>query len=144
MDATDIKILNYLQRDGRASIKEISASVNLSSPAVTERVKRLEEDGVIDGYHADINFLKMGKTIQAFVSVDVDPKKYDTFCKFAEEDPRIQSHYHIIGPYNAMLHVACSDSDDLSELLSLIQFYGMSQTSVILNTPFFRKESLTK
>ena len=51
MDATDIKILNYLQRDGRASIKEISASVNLSSPAVTERVKRLEEDGVIDGYH---------------------------------------------------------------------------------------------
>lgn len=144
MDSTDIKILNYLQQDGRASIKEISATVNLSSPAVTERIKRLEEDGVIEGYHADINFLKMGKTIQAFISVDSDPKKYDAFCKFAEDDSRIQSHYHIIGPYNAMLHVACSDSDDLSNLLSQIQFYGMSQTSIILDTPFFRKENLPR
>ncbi len=142
MDNTDLKIISYLQKYGRASIKEISGQVNLSSPAVTERIKRLEEDGVIEGYHADINYLKMGKTIQAFVTVDCDPKKYDAFCKFCEENNLIESHFHIIGPYNAMLHVAASDSDELAGLLSQIQFYGMSQTSVILNTLFYRKQNI--
>jgi Lrp/AsnC family leucine-responsive transcriptional regulator len=142
MDNTDLKIISYLQKNGRASIKEISGHVNLSSPAVTERIKRLEEDGVIEGYHADINYLKMGKTIQAFVTVDCDPKKYDAFCRFCEENTLIESHFHIIGPYNAMLHVAASDSDELAALLSQIQFYGMSQTSVILNTLFYRKQTI--
>ncbi|TDP57319.1 Lrp/AsnC family leucine-responsive transcriptional regulator [Aminicella lysinilytica] len=142
MDNTDLKILSYLQKNGRASIKEISGQVNLSSPAVTERIKRLEESGVIDGYHADINYLKMGKTVQAFVTVDCDPKKYDTFCAFCENSPLIESHFHIIGPYNAMLHVAVSDSDELAELLGQIQLFGISQTSVILNTLFYRKENI--
>lgn len=142
MDTTDLKILTYLQKNGRASIKEISGQVNLSSPAVTERIKRLEENGVIEGYHADINYLKMGKTVQAFITVDCDPKKYEAFCKFCESSPLIESHFHIIGPYNAMLHVAVSDSDELANLLSKIQFYGMSQTSVILNTLFYRKQNI--
>lgn len=142
MDNTDLKIISYLQKNGRASIKEISGHVNLSSPAVTERIKRLEEGGVIDGYHADINYLKIGKTVQAFITVDCDPKKYDSFCKFCKESTLIESHFHIIGPYNAMLHVAVSDSDELADLLSKIQFYGISQTSVILNTLFYRKENI--
>lgn len=139
MDITDLKIIGYLQRDGRATIKEISSEVNLSSPAVTERIKRLEESGVIEGYHAQINYLKLGKTIQAFVAIDVEPKKYEGFCTFCEETPLIISHFHIIGPYNAMLHVAVSDSDELAALLSKIQFYGVSQTSVILDNYFYRK-----
>lgn len=139
MDTTDQKIINYLQQDGRATIKEISGEINLSSPAVTERIKRLEESGVIEGYHAEINYLKLGKTIQAFVTVDVDPKKYENFCTFCQKDTLIVSHFHIIGPYNAMLHIAVSDSDELAALLAKIQFYGMSQTSVILNTHFYRK-----
>jgi len=142
MDSTDIKIINYLQRDGRATIKEISADVNLSSPAVTERIKRLEEEGVIEGYHADVNYIKTGNTIQAFVSVNVDPKKYQSFCDFCLKDTRVKSHFHIIGPFNALLHVAVHDSDELAELLSKVNYFGTSETSVILNTLFYRKEAL--
>ncbi|HKM28045.1 MAG TPA: Lrp/AsnC family transcriptional regulator [Anaerovoracaceae bacterium] len=142
MDNTDIKILNCLQENGRATIKEIGAEVNLTSPAVTERIRRMEDNGVIEGYRVQINYMKLGKTIQAFVEVDVEPKKYDAFRKFCEESPAVKSHFHIIGPYNAMLHVVVADSDELASLLAKIQFYGVSQTSVILNTLFSRKDDI--
>lgn len=133
MDTTDLKIIDHLKSHGRATIKEISSMVNLTSPAVTERIKRLEENGVIKGYQAEIDYAKLGKNIQAFVEVDVEPKKYENFCTFCKNNPQILSHFHIIGPHNAMLHVAVTGSEELSRLLSEIQFYGMSQTSVILN-----------
>ena len=133
MDTTDLKIINHLKSHGRAPIKEISSVVNLSSPAVTERMKRLEETGVIKGYQAEIDYTKLGKAIQAFVAVDVEPKKYENFCAFCKSSPQVLSHFHIIGPHNAMLHVAVTGSGELTELLSKIQYYGVSQTSVILN-----------
>lgn len=136
MDATDIKIINYLQSNGRATIKEIGQHVNLSSPAVTERIKRLEEQEIIKGYHADVNYTKLGKSIQAVVSVDVDLKKYDKFCEFCHGKESILSMVHIIGPYNALLTVAVEDSDELSQLLAQINIFGVSQTSVILNEVF--------
>lgn len=136
MDTTDLKIINHLKNHGRATIKEIGSVVNLSSPAVTERVKRLEENGLIKGYQAEIDYAKLGKAMQAFVAVDVEPKKYENFCAFCQETPAILSHFHIIGPHNAMLHVAITGSEELSQLLSKIQFYGVSQTSVILNRIF--------
>ncbi|MGF6375920.1 Lrp/AsnC family leucine-responsive transcriptional regulator [Clostridiales Family XIII bacterium PM5-7] len=139
MDSTDRKIIRCLQNNGRATIKAISNEVNLSSPAVTERLKRLEESGVIEGYHAQINHLKLGKTIEAFVAVDVEPKKYDAFCTFCNEEPLIIAHFHIIGPNNAMLRVAVSDSNALAALLAKIQFFGVSQTSVILDNYFYQK-----
>ena len=136
MDTTDLKIISHLKNHGRATIKEISAVVNLSSPAVTERMKRLEENGVIKGYRTEIDYAKLGKAIQAFVAVDVEPKKYENFCTFCTDHPQILSHFHIIGPHNAMLHIAVASSEELSQLLSRIQFFGVSQTSVILNRIF--------
>ena len=136
MDATDIKIINYLAENGRATIKEIGQNVSLSSPAVTERIKRLEERGVIKGYHAEVNYAKLGKSMQAMVSVDVDLKKYDKFCEFCRGKESILSLVHIIGPYNALLMVAVADADELSQLLAQINIFGVSQTSVILNKEF--------
>ena len=142
MDQTDLKIINILQEDGRCSIKTIGAKVNLSSPAVSERLRRLEEQGIIEGYCANINYLKLNKTIAAFITVDVDPQKYDGFCEFCKKNPLIKEHYHIIGPHNAMLHAVVSDSNELADLLSKIQIFGVSQTSVILNTLFNRKANI--
>ena len=136
MDATDINIIKYLTKEGRATIKDIGQNVNLSSPAVTERIKRLEEQDVIRGYHADINYSKLGKSIQAMVSVNVDLKKYDAFCEFCHAKESILSMHHIIGPYNALLMIAVEDSDQLSQLLAHINIYGDSQTSVILKKEF--------
>lgn len=139
MDKTDIKILNILQENGRATLKEIGSQVSLTSPAVAERIRRMEEDKVIEGYHIDINPQKLGKTMTAFVAVDVNPKVRKGFLEFVENNKLIQEHYHILGPYNAMLKVAVSDSEELTTLLSSIQVFGVSQTSVILDAMFKRK-----
>ncbi len=139
MDKTDIKILNILQENSRATLKEIGAKVNLTSPAVAERIRRMEEDDTIKGYHIDVNLQKLGKTITAFVAVDVNPKVRDGFLEFCENNKLIKEHYHILGPYNAMLKVATKDSEELTSLLSNIQVFGVSQTSVILDAMFKRK-----
>ncbi|MCQ2551441.1 MAG: Lrp/AsnC family transcriptional regulator [Clostridia bacterium] len=141
MDKTDVKIINALGKNSRATLKDVAAKVNLTSPAVSERIRRLEEEGVIEGYHIDINYGKMGKSITAFVAVDVNPKLRDGFIEFTTNNRLIKEHYHIIGPYNAMLKVVAKDSEELNTLLSLIQVYGVSQTSIILGSHFKHKEA---
>ena len=136
MDKTDIKIINLLQEDGRMSIKDIASQVNLTSPAVSERIRRLEDGGIIEGYHAEINPLKTGKSIIAFVSVDVNPKLREGFVEFCENNKHIKEHYHIIGPYNALLKVVAEGSDELTALLGNIQVFGVTQTSIVLESVF--------
>lgn len=139
MDSTDKSILKILQGNSKATLKEISLEVNLTSPAVLERIRKMEEKNIITGYFTEINSEKLGMTINAFISVDVNQKKYDAFCKFCNESKNIISHHHIIGPYNAMLKAVTKDSAELSLLLSSLNFFGTTQTSIILNTHFSNK-----
>ncbi len=67
VDQIDTQILQQLQQNAKISMKELAAIVHLSSPAVIERVKKLEEQGVIEGYHAKVNIKKMERTIQAII-----------------------------------------------------------------------------
>ncbi len=140
MDNTDINIINILQKNGRSTIKEIGEKVGLTSPAVTERIRRLEGAEVITGYAAQIDMSKLGKAISAYVNVDVYPKKYELFCKFCEETEAIIEHHHIIGVHNSLLRVAVENSDQLEVLLGHIKDYGISQTSVLLKSYFKRRE----
>lgn len=136
MDQTDLKILHYLQKNSRSTMKEIGENVGLTSPAVSERIRKLEDDGAILGYHAHINPLRLGNNISAFVEVDVAPKHYDRFLVFCHKTEAIIEHHHIIGPYNSMLRVAVHDSQQLEDFLSQLKSYGNSQTQIILSTYF--------
>lgn len=140
MDNTDFNIINILQKNGRSTIKEIGEKVGLTSPAVTERIRRLEGAGVITGYAAELDLSKMGKGISAYVNVDVYPKKYDLFCKFCEETDAIIEHHHIIGVHNSLLRVSVENSSQLESLLGRIKDYGISQTSVLLKSYFKHKD----
>lgn len=140
MDNTDLNIINILQKNGRSTIKEIGKKVGLTSPAVTERLRRLESEEVIQGYTTDINLVKLGKDISAYVHVDVYPKKYELFCEFCEETDSIIEHHHIIGIHNSLLRVSVENSDQLENLLSQIKDYGISQTSVLLKSYFKHKD----
>ncbi|QAT43971.1 Lrp/AsnC family transcriptional regulator [Aminipila luticellarii] len=139
MDNTDINIINILQKNGRSTIKEIGEKVGLTSPAVSERIRRLEGAGIITGYAAELDLSKMGKGISAYVHVDVYPKKYDLFCQFCEETDAIIEHHHIIGVHNSLLRVAVENSEQLESLLGHIKDYGISQTSVLLKSYFKHK-----
>ncbi|MBE6034411.1 MAG: Lrp/AsnC family transcriptional regulator [Clostridiales bacterium] len=140
MDNTDLNIINILQKNGRSTIKEIGEQVGLTSPAVTERIRRLEGAEVITGYTAKVDLSKMGKKISAYINVDVYPKKYELFCKFCQETDEIIEHHHIIGVYNSLLRVAVESSEQLELLLGHIKDYGNSQTSVLLKSYFKNKD----
>ena len=134
MDRTDYQILNILQADCRATLKCIGDQVGLTAPAVSERVRRMEEKGVIRDFRIDIDRARLDSGMTGFILVALEPEKY---CRNA---PGIISHYHVIGVFNALLRFAVRGTRELDELLSAIKRYGDSQTSVELKTYFESKD----
>lgn len=140
MDNTDLNIINILQKNARSTIKEIGEKVGLTSPAVAERIRRLEAADVIRAYTAEIDLSKLGKGISAYINVDIYPKKYELFCKFCKETDAVIEHHHIIGVHNSLLRVAVENPEQLEALLGHIKDYGISQTSVLLKSYFKHRD----
>lgn len=140
MDRTDYQILNILQRDCRMTLKYIGDRVGLTAPAVSERIKRMEETGVIQGFRIEVDRRRLQSNITGFIWVAPEPDKYDRFCQFCKQEPSILAHYHTIGVYNALLRFAVADTRELEKVLAEIKHYGNSQTSVELETYFDSKE----
>ncbi len=140
MDRTDYQILNILQRDCRATLKSIGDQVGLTAPAVSERTRRLEEQGIIQGYRIKINRERLNCNMTGFIFVALEPEKYASFCEFCKNSDTIISHYHVIGVFNALLQFAVQGTQELENLLSEIKQYGDSQTSVALKAYFDSKD----
>ena len=140
MDRTDYQILNLLQHDCRATLKSLGDLVGLTAPAVSERVRRMEDKGVIRSFRIDVDRRRLDCNITGFIMVAPEPEKYNRFCEFCEKEPAIISHYHIIGVFNALLRFSVKDTEELDHLLAAIKQYGDSQTSVELSTYFDVKD----
>lgn len=140
MDRTDYMILNHLQEDCTATLRKIGESVGLTPPAVAERIRKLEDEGVIRSYRIHMDRTKLGLGIIGFIMVATEPEKYEAFCKFCKNSPEITEHVHVIGNYNAILRFAVRDTNELDELLGKIKMYGDSRTSVELKTYFDMKK----
>lgn len=134
MDITDYKIINILQEDGRISMKDLGKIVGLTSPAVSERVKRLEESGVIKGYKAVVNPDKLGRVIKSFINIALPSKNYQDFIEYAQKDNRIVECHHITGEDCLLLKVIVKDMYDLEQVIDKIKQVGKTKTSVILST----------
>lgn len=140
MDRTDYQILNILQADSRCTLRHIGDQVGLTPPAVSERIRRMEECGVIRSYRIDIDRTRLDCNITGFISVSLEPEKYAAFCVFCEQSPAVISHHHVIGVFNALLQFAVRDTKELDALLAEIKTYGDSRTSVELKMLFDIKE----
>ena len=140
MDRTDYQILNILQKDCRATLKNIGDQVGLTAPAVSERARRMEEQGIIRSYRIDVNRERLNCNMTGFIMVAPEPEKYNEFCQFCQNAPAIIAHYHIIGVFNALLQFAVQGTQELESLLSAIKQFGDSQTSVALKTYFDSKD----
>ena len=140
MDRTDYQILNLLQRDSRTTLKNIGDQVGLTAPAVSERIRRMEEKGVIKGFSINIDRTLLDCNLTGYILVAVFPEKYSQFCKFCEDAPAITAHHHLVGKLNALLRFAVKDTRQLDSLLAAIKGYGDSQTSVELGACFERKD----
>jgi Lrp/AsnC family leucine-responsive transcriptional regulator len=142
MDITDHKIIEFLQKDGRISMKDLGKIVGLTSPAVSERVKRLEEAGVIEGYKAIVNPDALGRVIKAFIHISLPNDKYKTFIEEANQDPRIVECHHVTGDDCSVLKVIVKDMYELENVIDSIKTIGSTKTSVILSTPIHAKSIL--
>lgn len=134
MDSTDDKILKVLLEDGRISMKELAKRVSLSAPAAAERVKRLEEAGVINGYKAIINYEKIGQSINVLINVDMNIQQNDKFMKFIKAEDSIIECHHVTGPYCKILKARVPDMPSLEKLIGKIQVFGNTETFIILSS----------
>lgn len=142
MDVTDYRIIDILQKDGRVSMKDLGKLVGLTSPAVSERVKRLEESGVIQGYKAIVNPDALGRVIKAFIHISLPSEKYKDFLDNLNEDSRIVECHHITGDDCLLLKVIVKDMYELENVIDSIKSIGTTKTSVILSTPIQSKAIL--
>ncbi len=140
MDRTDYQILNLLQADSRTTLKSIGDRVGLTAPAVSERIRRMEEKGVIKRFSISVDRTLLDSNLTGFILIAIFPEKYSQFCRFCEDTSAITAHHHLVGKLNALLRFAVKDTHELDELLAAIKQYGDSQTSVELGAYFEQKD----
>ncbi len=134
VDETDWKILKALQINGRISYRELGEQIGLSTPAVSERVRKLEDSGIIEGYSARLNLEKLGKTIVAFVNVNTRPESNDPLQKFVKKTPEVLEAHYITGQASFVLKIAIGSILDLEDFIKKLSHFGPTQTSIVLST----------
>jgi Lrp/AsnC family leucine-responsive transcriptional regulator len=131
IDATARRILEELQADGRLSMAELGRRVNLSAPAVAERVQRLERDGVITGYHARVDPKAIGYPLAAVVRVAPGSRQLDKIREVARDTPEVVECHRITGEDCFFLKLHLRSMDDLEPILDRFTPYGRTTTSLI-------------
>lgn len=134
MDDIDRKILKLLQANARMSLKTIAENTFLSSPAVSARIERLEKDGIITGYHAMVNPMKLGYHILAFINLDVPPEEKPKFYTYAEDIPNVLECSCVTGEYSMLMKVAFRSTMELDMFIGQLQKFGKTSTQIVFST----------
>ncbi|GHO49208.1 Lrp/AsnC family transcriptional regulator [Ktedonospora formicarum] len=135
LDETGWSILRELQRDARLSFPEVGRRVGLSAPAVAERVRKLEDAGVITGYGARINPAKVGLPIMAFVRLTTTPMTEAGLHTFVAELPELLECHRVTGNESFLLKLVVTSISHLESVLNQLMNYGPVTTSLVLSTP---------
>lgn len=118
MDNTDLKIISLLQANGRIAMKDLAKEVNMSAPATAERVRKLEEAGVIKGYSADVDWEKLGYPVHAYMAATVaNASARKDFYAYVQAHPLIKRvSYVMSGGPDAVLEIYCHNMEELAEV----------------------------
>jgi Lrp/AsnC family leucine-responsive transcriptional regulator len=135
LDRTDWRLLEELQRDGRASYADLARVVAMSPSAVAERVRRLEEVGVIAGYRAAVDPERVGLGVMAFVRLRYPTGNYRPFHTLLETTPEIIEAHHVTGEDCFVLKVLTRSMRHLEEVTGRIAGLGAVTTSVVYSSP---------
>lgn len=120
LDDRDIRILSVLSREGRLSKSDLARRVNLSATPCSERLKRLEAEGLIDGYGARIVIARLGPSVSVFVTVELDAHRaasFQTFERVVASVPQISGCWALGGGFDYLLRVVASDIDAYQRLI---------------------------
>jgi len=139
LDAIGWKILLELQHNARAPFSELGRRVGLSAPAVLERIRRMEEAGIITGYRAEIDHAKVGNRILAFIRINVVGDFMPRIMKVARELPEVLECYRVTGADSFIMKVGVENVDDLEKLIDRLTPYVATTTSLVLSSIVTRR-----
>ncbi len=138
LDEIDIKILKTLQEKGRTKRNQLAEKVGLSVPSVSERLNKLEEHGIIEGYYAKVNKQSFGLDIMAYIHVVMDSSKnYKSLISHVDKMPQILECHSVLGEGSHLLKVVVRNTQALEKLLSEIQTWTgvtATKTTFVLST----------
>jgi Lrp/AsnC family leucine-responsive transcriptional regulator len=138
LDSIDLRILALLEKDGRTHRNDLAEAVGLSLPAVSDRLRKLEESGIIRGYTVLLDAKKLGKDITAFITVVIDsPKHYQKFLEHAGATDAILECHAITGEGSHLVKVRTENTTSLEKLLAKIQAWAGvtgTRTQLVLST----------
>ncbi len=147
MDAIDCHLLERLQQDGRATQQELAREVGLSQPSVAERIRKLEDRGIIRGYAARVDSEALGKEITAFVGVQIEhPRYFDEFAAAVQRIDDILECHRVAGEYSYLLKVKSATPAALDDLLvgTLRTLAGVTRTHTTMVLRTVKEETLVR
>ncbi len=135
LDDIDLSLVEELQENARLSFAELARRVYLSTPAVIDRVHRLEQTGVILRYRAEIDPAALGLRVRAFVKVTVAGDRLSNFTRIAQQVPEILECHRVTGSESFIVQVAVRDMNHLESVIDSLMPYVATNTSMVLNSP---------
>lgn len=139
LDATGWRLLRLLQENARLSFRQIGAAIGLTAPAAADRVRRLENEGILTGYHAQIDLAAVGLPILAFVHLTTTSQGSMRFRKAVPDLAQVIECHCVTGNESYILKVAVRSVPDLEHLLLELVKFGEVRTSLIVSTQVTRR-----
>ncbi|MER3483046.1 MAG: Lrp/AsnC family transcriptional regulator [Meiothermus sp.] len=135
MDAINWQILGLLQTDARIPFSELGRKVGLSAPAVAERVRRMEDAGIITAYRAQVDPSKLGYSLEAFIRMSCRGNALERIQRTVSEMGQVQEFWNLTGEDGYVLRVILRSVKELDDLLKRLQVLGGTTTSLVLSKP---------
>jgi len=139
MDGIGKHIVDLLQKNARISFSDLGRKVGLSTPAVTERVRKLEDAGVISGYHAAVDAAKVGLPVTAFIHITTPSQNYPKINAILDGLDAVLESHHISGEESFIMKVAVPSVAHLEPLVEKLSPFGQTKTAVVLSTRIMRR-----
>jgi Lrp/AsnC family leucine-responsive transcriptional regulator len=135
LDATNLRLLAELQDDARLSLAELGRRVGLSSPAVAERLKRLEGAGVITGYRADVDPRKLGYSLGVIIRIRPAPRQLAEVAALAQDTPEVVECHRVTGDDCYVITAFVRDVTHLEAVIDSFAAYGQTTSSIMQSSP---------
>ncbi len=144
LDDTGWQLLTELQQNARLSYSELGQRVGLSSPAVADRMRKMEEAGIISGYHARINLARVGLPVTAIIRLtSTTNHSCNRVFALASELPEVLECYRVTGNDSVVVKVVANSVEHLSQIIDQMSTFGLPSTSIVL-TQFTTPRTITR
>jgi Lrp/AsnC family transcriptional regulator, leucine-responsive regulatory protein len=135
LDEAGLEILRALQDNARVSFAELGRKIGMSGPAITDRIRKMEDAGIINGYHARVNPAKLGYPVVAYARLRVARDHFQRVIALARDIAEVRECHRSAGDDDFLLKVIAKSREDLNDVFDQFRPYGEVHASVILSTP---------